>query len=315
MRLDKLLAERGAGSRKDVDRLIRSGAVELDGETVAKSGAKLKVPWSSTPIVDGFDYPPPPLVAAYYKPLGTVSSMKDEYGRPDLAAVLPQSWQKLLHPVGRLDADTSGLLLFSRDGTLTHRLLHPKYGVEREYAAEVENPVDAEALAAQLRAGVETTEDGEPFVVHGELLSVEGQTLRVAVQEGRYRMVRRMLANAGHPVVALHRVRYGSVRLDDLDLREDEAVALDDAALAWIRELQPRAGPKTAGASKGPRRPKPAADAVQRPRDAEEAMRLAWRPREWAVQLVMEEAGVSRLAAVEALARHEGDIVKALGDL
>ena len=129
VRLDKLLAERGAGSRKQVDRLIRDGLVSLDGEVVGKGGAKLKVPWDSCPLVDGFDYPPPPMLAAYHKPLGVVSTMKDEYGRPDLNAVLPQAWQKLLHPVGRLDAETTGLLLFSRDGDLTHRLLHPKYVV------------------------------------------------------------------------------------------------------------------------------------------------------------------------------------------
>ena len=127
IRLDKLLAERGAGSRKDVDRLIRNGLVEMDGEVVAKNGAKMKVPWNSCPIADGFDYPPPPLIAAYHKPLGVVSSMKDDHGRPDLASVLPQPWQKQMHPVGRLDADTTGLLLFCRDGDITHRLLHPKY--------------------------------------------------------------------------------------------------------------------------------------------------------------------------------------------
>ena len=127
MRLDKLLAERGAGSRKDVDRLIRSGLVVIDGESVPKNGAKMKVPWSSCPIADGIDYPPPPLIVAYHKPLGVVSSMKDDQGRRDLASVLPYSWQRQMHPVGRLDADTTGLLLFCRDGDITHRLLHPKY--------------------------------------------------------------------------------------------------------------------------------------------------------------------------------------------
>ena len=108
VRLDKLLAERGAGSRKDVDRLIRKGLVELDGEVVPKNGAKLKIPYESSPIVDGFEYPPPPLLAAYHKPLGVVSTMKDDQGRSDLATVLPLNWQKSLMPVGRLDADTTG---------------------------------------------------------------------------------------------------------------------------------------------------------------------------------------------------------------
>jgi 23S rRNA pseudouridine2605 synthase len=199
VRLDKLLAERGAGSRKDVDRMIRKGLVEVDGQVVGKSGAKLKVPWSCSPIVDGFDYPPPPLLAAYHKPLGVVSSMRDDLGRSDLSSVLPLAWQKSLHPVGRLDADTTGLLLFSRSGDLTHRLLHPKYVVEREYLAEVENPIDPTSLAQKLADGVETLEEGAPLVVCAKLLEVTGQTVRLTVTEGKYRMVRRVLANCGHP--------------------------------------------------------------------------------------------------------------------
>ena len=190
VRLDKLLAERGVGSRKDVDRLIRKGLVEIDGEIVNKNGAKRKVRWGSSPVVDGFDYPPPPLLAAYHKPLGVVSSMRDDQNRPDLSSVLPMEWQSTLHPVGRLDADTTGLLLFSRDGDLTHKLLHPKYGVEREYIAEVEGEVDEAVLRATLAAGVDTTEDGETLVVVAALVGVEGQQVRLTVAEGKHRMVR-----------------------------------------------------------------------------------------------------------------------------
>ena len=237
VRLDKLLAERGAGSRKDVDRMIRNGLVVVDGETVPKNGAKLKIAWASCPIVDGFDYPPPPLLAVYHKPLGVVSSMKDDHGRPDLASVLPVSWQKVLHPVGRLDADTTGLLLFSRDGDLTHRLLHPKYTVEREYVAEVENTIDATDLGEKLAAGVETIEDGEPLVVPATLLGVDAQSVRLVVTEGKYRMVRRILANCGHPVVALHRVRYGEVRLDHYPIGEGDAAPIEGDALEWAEGL------------------------------------------------------------------------------
>jgi len=252
VRLDKLLAERGAGSRKDVDRMIRKGLVELDGELVGKSGAKLKVPWSSAPIVDGFDYPPPPLLAAYHKPLGVVSTMRDDRNRPDLSSVLPLSWQKLLHPVGRLDADTTGLLLFSRDGDLTHRLLHPKFVVEREYVAEVENEVDEARLAEQLRRGVETTEDGESLVVQATLLEASGQSVRLVVTEGKYRMVRRVLANCGHPVTALHRVRYGAIELRDDELAEGEAKELEPHELDWVLGLRAAAAaqqPKAAAAA------------------------------------------------------------------
>ena len=111
---------------------------------------------------------------------------------------------------------------------MAHRLLHPKYVVEREYVASVEGAVDATALGARLSDGVETTEEGESLVVQAQLLEVvEGgdeaddgaplDTVRLVVTEGKYRMVRRVLANCGHPVVNLHRVRYGEIRLGDLE--------------------------------------------------------------------------------------------------
>jgi len=321
VRLDKLLSERGAGSRKDVDKLIRKGLVTLNGEVVGKSDGKLKVPFSSCPIVDGYEYAPPPLLVAYYKPLGVVSSMRDDRGRADLATVLPLEWQSSMHPVGRLDADTTGLLLFSRDGDLTHRLLHPRFVVEREYLAEVEHPIDAAALGAQLAEGVETIEEGESLVVQAQLLEVIGQTVRLVVTEGKYRMVRRVLANAGHPVVALHRVRYGEVRLDALELEEGDAVAIEGDALEWATSLAvaaPSAGSRSSRSSEAdaPQRlvEKEARQPVAR-MDLAAAMEAAWTPRESDVLLVVEQADVAREEAVEALRRHRGDIVATLEEL
>ena len=236
IRLDRLLAERGAGSRKDVDRLLRAGAVELDGATLGRGDAKRKVAWSSVPSVDGVAYPPPPLLAAYHKPLGVVSTLSDERGRPCLDSALPIGW-RALHPVGRLDADTSGLLLFCRDGALTHRLLHPRYAVEREYVAEVEGAVNEGALRAVLADGVPTIEDGQTFIARGRLLAsgAAGEarsTVRLVVTEGKHRMVRRMLHNAGHPVVTLRRDRYGAVEIGQLAAGESRAVEGDAAAWA-----------------------------------------------------------------------------------
>ena len=327
VRLDKLLADRGAGSRKDVDRLIRKGLVEIEDpetgeyEIVGKSGGKLKVPWDSAPIVDGFDYPPPPLLAAYHKPLGVVSTMKDDKGRPDLASVLPQPWQKALHPVGRLDADTTGLLLFCRDGELTHRLLHPKYIVEREYLATVENSIDEASLRAKLAEGVVTIEDGEELVVQGDLLSVDGQVVRAIFREGKYRMVRRVLANCGHPVVALHRERYGEVRLSELDIEEGESVAIDE--LEWLTALQPSAkeqGETSAPSPKAaPTKPPPPPPPPRAPRDLEaemaEAAKREYQPAENLIEIVQEEGGATREEALEALRNHDGDIVKALEEV
>jgi 23S rRNA pseudouridine2605 synthase len=116
-----------------------------------------------------------------------------------------------LHPVGRLDADTDGLLLFSADGALTQRLLHPRRAIPRTYLATVEGS-PGDALRAALAAGVRTA-DG---VFGGEVLSIEGDQVTVRVTEGKHRMVRRMLANAGHGVVALRRLAYGPFVLGDL---------------------------------------------------------------------------------------------------
>mmetsp|Transcript_108197 Transcript_108197/g.191577 ORF Transcript_108197/g.191577 Transcript_108197/m.191577 type:complete len:392 (-) Transcript_108197:242-1417(-) len=244
VRLDKLLADRGAGTRKEVDKYIRAGLVDIDGEVVPKTGGKMKVPWECCPFVDGIDYPPPPILAAYCKPLGVVSTMLDERGRPDLSAVMPDNWRKFLKPVGRLDADTSGLLLFSRSGDLTQRLLHPKYGVEREYVAEVENPVDAPKLGELLAKGVQTIEDGEPFVVQAKLVEVVENKVRLIVTEGKHRMVRRILANAGHPVIELRRIRFGEIRLEELEIEEDDVVEIDGEALDWALGLLTQAAPK-----------------------------------------------------------------------
>jgi len=314
--------------------MIRRGLVEVEGEIVGKAGAKLKVPFSTCPVVDGFDYPPPPLLAAYHKPLGVVSSMRDDQNRPDLSSVLPQPWQKSLHPVGRLDADTTGLLLFSRDGDLTHRLLHPKYVVEREYVAEVENAVDADALGAQLAEGIETVEDGEPLVVQGELLGVSGQTVRLVVTEGKYRMVRRVLANAGHPVVGLHRTRYGAVVLEELEIEEGEAVEIEGGPLEWALGLRAEPAPPkgqerdasrraarqmnsdraSAGRQRETTADAPATEAWPL-RDPVAAMEEAWMPRVKDIRLVEEEAGCSKEEAIAALKKHRGDIVKALQEV
>ncbi len=215
MRLDKLLAERGMGSRKDARRLVKRGLVVVDGE-VAKKVSDHVDP-TAVVTVNGQPLEALARVLLYHKPVGRVSSMDDDWGRGDLSSVLPPEWAGQYHPVGRLDADTSGLLLFSRDGTLTHRLLHPKFGMEREYVAVVEDEVLPD-LADLLEAGVETAEG----IFCARLVHAEGRTLRLVVKEGKHRMVRRMLNNAGYPVLELHRVRYGPFELGDL---EEEAFA------------------------------------------------------------------------------------------
>jgi 23S rRNA pseudouridine2605 synthase len=208
MRLDRLLAQRGFGSRKEVQRLVAWGLVARDG--VVLDDERADVPEDATLVVDGEASAPPPRLVAWHKPVGVLTTVRDPWGREGLDDKLPIGWREALHPVGRLDQDTSGLLLFSADGALTQRLLHPKRAVPRTYVATVEQVPPG--LAEQLTAGV-ATEEG---TFTGTVEAIDGLDVRLTVTEGKHRMVRRMLANAGAPVSALHRVAYGPVRLGDL---------------------------------------------------------------------------------------------------
>jgi 23S rRNA pseudouridine2605 synthase len=179
--------------------------------------------------------PEPPLVMLYHKPLGVHSSVTDGHGRLCLGTVASALVDAGLHPVGRLDVDTDGLLLFSSDGALTQWLLHPRRAVERVYVAQVDPPPTT-ALGPVLANGVETAEGR----FTAELRGIDGDRLTLAVTEGKYRMVRRMLANAGHPVVSLRRVSYGPFALGDLPAGEwRQPSELESAALASLRRLVP----------------------------------------------------------------------------
>lgn len=156
-RLDRVLSNRGVGSRNEVSKLLKQGRVSIDGEVVV-AGAD-KYPADVRVEIDGEVSEGVPLLAVYHKPVGVHSVLADPWSRESLAD-LAGSWPflKTMHPVGRLDADTSGLLLFSSNGHLTQLLLHPSTGIEREYEAVVVGTVDAQALTAKLAAGVVTTE-------------------------------------------------------------------------------------------------------------------------------------------------------------
>jgi len=227
--------------------------------------------------LDGNQIPlQPTTLIAYHKPINVLSAMDEKHStKKHLGLFLPKKYKKM-HPVGRLDYDTSGLILFSRDGELTQRLLHPKYSVERQYVATVTGEVDNERLRVQLEeTGVETGEGthfGKLLDVHhldseeslavlkyGEKNSAERSgseetaedgnevsrvsldndvafsNVRVAVQEGKHRMVRRMLANCKHPVVELKRERYGEVILGDLGVGEFRECT--ESEINWALQL------------------------------------------------------------------------------
>lgn len=158
-RLERIISNRGIGSRNDVSKLFRQGRVSVNGKVI-RSGADK---YSTDVIVeiDGQSITGIPLLAIFHKPTGVHSTMKDNWGRQGLEELaLEYPFMKAMHPVGRLDADTSGLLLFSSDGHLTQMLLHPSTGVEREYEAIVAGTVDMGILGPRLAAGV-TTADGD----------------------------------------------------------------------------------------------------------------------------------------------------------
>ena len=209
VRLDRWLAQAGVGSRAESSKRVRRGEVTVDGETVTAPERRIEA--TARVAVGGLAVEPLPDVLVYHKPVGLLVTMDDPWGRATIASVLGPRLAPNLHPVGRLDADTSGLLLFVSDGQLTQRLLHPRRGVEKEYLAEVsgEPPSD---LAERLAAGVPTAEGTHM----ARLVSSEGPKVRLVVTEGKHRMVRRMLANLGLPVTRLHRLRLGQVELGDL---------------------------------------------------------------------------------------------------
>lgn len=235
IRLQKVLAQAGLGSRRRCDDMIAHGRVEVNGEIIDVMGARVD---ASTDVirVDGKRIPPPSdhAYVILNKPTGIVSTMADENGRPDLSGLLADRTDRLFH-VGRLDTDTSGLLVLTNDGDLAHQLAHPSFEIAKTYVALVEGAV-SDRVGAQLRQGIDL-EDGsaqvDRFVVKDR---GRGQSMvELDIHMGRNRIVRRMLAEVGHPVVELTRTAFGPLHIGALpsgrlrDLTRDELGALFDS--------------------------------------------------------------------------------------
>ncbi len=228
LRLDRRLHELGAGTRSEVGRLIRRGHVEVDGE-LKRDPAHHVTPTAQITL-DGATLDPIPRILAYNKPIGLLVTADDPWGRPTVSQHLPERIAQSLHPVGRLDADTTGLLLLSSDGALTQRLTHPRHQIEKEYRATVETEPNAD-VSALLAAGVRTAEGVHTATV----LRIEGHEICLTVTEGKHRMVRRMLANIGLPVLALHRERIGAIGLATLPAGETRELTHEENA--WLDGL------------------------------------------------------------------------------
>jgi 23S rRNA pseudouridine2605 synthase len=214
-RLQKVLASAGVGSRRACEALIAAGRVTIDGRT-ASLGDKAD-PETAEIHVDGQRVVTNTKLVyiAMNKPRGVVSTMADERGREALADYVGDVNQRVYH-VGRLDADSEGLLLLTNDGTLAHRLMHPSYEVPKTYRAEVAGPVPR-AVGRQLLKGVEL-EDGPARADAFKLVDAFGRTalIEIVLHEGRKHIVRRMFEEVGHPVSRLIRTAIGPIRLGDL---------------------------------------------------------------------------------------------------
>jgi 23S rRNA pseudouridine2605 synthase len=212
IRLQKVLAAAGLGSRRACEELIAAGRVSVDG-TVAELGSRVD-PQTAVIHVDGdrIVVRDDLVYFALNKPRGVLSAMSDARGRPTVGDLVGDRPERLFH-VGRLDADSEGLLLLTNDGELAHRLMHPSFGVAKTYLATVPAPVSRQ-LSRRLRAGV-VLDDGPVAVDAFRIVQTQGRQaiVEVVLHEGRKHIVRRLLAEVGHPVSRLVRTRIGPVHL------------------------------------------------------------------------------------------------------
>jgi 23S rRNA pseudouridine2605 synthase len=244
VRLAKFLAHAGVASRRAAERLIADGRVSVAGEVVTDPATDVDA--GSSVSVDGRSVEPEPReVHMLNKPAGVVSTARDTHGRRTVVDMVRS--RRRLYPVGRLDSETTGLILLTNDGELADLLTHPRYGVDKVYRAKVRPArVPARALQA-LREGVEL-DDGRTAPARAR--QVAPGLLEIVLREGRKRQVRRMLEAVGHRVVELERVAFGPLGLRGLE--QGRSRRLKDAEVERLRRA---AGPQGGGARRG--RPRP----------------------------------------------------------
>ena len=212
MRLGKYLAHAGVASRRAAEQMIAAGRVAIAGEICTDPARD--VDDTSGVSVDGraLAGAEPRVLYALHKPLGVLSTARDTHGRPTVVGLVPSKGLRL-YPVGRLDADSSGLILLTNDGELANRLTHPRFEVGKTYRAKLGGGPPGEAALRLLREGVDL-EDGPTAPARVRRLS-DGQ-IELTIHEGRNRQVRRMCAAVGHPVLELVRTRFGPLTLGAL---------------------------------------------------------------------------------------------------
>ena len=236
MRLAKYLAHSGVASRRAAEEMVAAGRVSVGGTRVVDPA--LDVDESSGVAVDGRPVSPEPReVHVLNKPTGVVSTVRDTHRRTNVTELVPSPGR--LYPVGRLDADTSGLILLTNDGELADRLTHPRYGVTKVYRARVSPAPVSEGALRKLRGGVEL-DDGRTSPAG--VRQLYPGLLELELREGRNRQVRRMCEVVGHRVLSLERVAFGPLRVEGLPVGESRRLGA-----AEVERLREAAGWKNRG--------------------------------------------------------------------
>ena len=262
VRLNKYLADRGIGARRKCDELIAEGRVSVNGELVREAGLRVdeqrdRVQVDGRPVGGRSRN----VYFVLNKPVGVITTLDDPQGRRTVREFLPRGQR--VYPVGRLDADTSGLLLLTNDGDLAHKLMHPRYGVAKVYRVRLSQEPRADQLR-RLASGVRFDKDlvSGPARVRRIDPGFDAIMIEIIIHEGRFRQVRKMCEAVGLPVAGLHRVGYGPIRLGPLpkgmyrDLSEEEVAALR-AAGSRPGGASPRPSGPRAKAGEGSRAGRP----------------------------------------------------------
>lgn len=231
MRIAKYLAQAGVASRRQSEEFIRNGRVCVNGQCITDPATNVD-PDQAQVTVDGnrVSIESKHIVVMLNKPAGVVSTVQDTHNRPTVIDFVKDCPQRL-YPVGRLDIDTTGLILLTNDGELTHHLTHPRFHIPKTYRAQIANPPISKKALNELRSGV-TLEDGK--TAPAAVIRSRPDVLIITLYEGKKRQVKRMCEAVGHPVIELHRFQFGPIKLGSLPIGKTRI--LTSAELQQIHE-------------------------------------------------------------------------------